>query len=225
MEANVFRQQNKISTLTSTHYNLIKHKPQYPPYIVSVLKKPSNYNITEEITTNSTTNVYKDNWFDLIAINHLSKTIQAATGLSNNKSGYESLVEATFMVKQKFNPIQQQEVVIQILERLFPKLLFAMIKNLPLPAKFTRELYAITTTMLFTWLVGPSEVRESEINGKREKNAVYVKKCRFLEETNCVGMCINMCKIPSQTFIKNTLGMPVNMVPSKYHSKLCLGID
>jgi hypothetical protein len=80
MEANVFRQQNKISTLTSTHYNLIKHKPQYPPYIVSVLKKPSNYNITEEITTNSTTNVYKDNWFDLIAINHLSKTIQAATG-------------------------------------------------------------------------------------------------------------------------------------------------
>jgi hypothetical protein len=48
-------------------------------------------------------------------------------GLSNNKSGYESLVEATFMVKQKFNPIQQQEVVIQILERLFPKLLFAMV--------------------------------------------------------------------------------------------------
>ncbi|WJX84299.1 Beta-carotene isomerase d27, chloroplastic [Trifolium repens] len=215
MESNVFRQQNRISTLTSTHYNLIKHKPQRPPYIISVLKKPLNHDITEETTKNSTTtNVYKDNWFDLIAINHLSKTIQAATGLSNNKSGYESLVEATFMVKQKFNPIQQQEVVIQILERLFPKLLFVVIKNLPLPAKFTRELYAITTTMLFTWLVGPSEVRESEINGRREKNAVYVKKCRFLEETNCVGMCINMCKIPSQTFIKNTLGMPVNMVPN-----------
>lgn len=40
--------------------------------------------------------------------------------------------------------------------------------------------------------------------------------CRFLEETNCVGMCINICKMPSQSFIKDSLGMPVNMVPSKY---------
>lgn len=64
------------------------------------------------------------------------------------------------------------------------------------------------------------KVRESEINGSREKNAVYVKKCRFLEETNCAGMCINLCKIPTQSFIKNTLGMPVNMIPSKYPKKL-----
>jgi len=40
--------------------------------------------------------------------------------------------------------------------------------------------------------------------------------CRFLEETNCVGMCTNLCKMPSQLFIKDTLGMSVNMVPSKY---------
>ncbi|KAH7837714.1 hypothetical protein Vadar_017148 [Vaccinium darrowii] len=37
---------------------------------------------------------------------------------------------------------------------------------------------------------------------------------RFLEESNCVGMCINLCKIPSQTFIKDSLGMPINMVPN-----------
>lgn len=40
--------------------------------------------------------------------------------------------------------------------------------------------------------------------------------CRFLEETNCVGMCTNLCKMPSQLFIKDTLGISVNMVPSKY---------
>jgi len=80
MEANIFRQQNRISTLTLTHYNLIKHRPQHPPYIVAVLRKPSNHDITEETAKSTTTNVYKDNWFDLIAINHLSKTVQAATG-------------------------------------------------------------------------------------------------------------------------------------------------
>lgn len=80
MEANVFRQ-NRISKLTSsTNYNLIKHKPQHPPSVVSVLRNTSNRNINEETTNNSTSTVYKDSWFDLVAINHLSKSVQAATG-------------------------------------------------------------------------------------------------------------------------------------------------
>ncbi|XP_019188281.1 PREDICTED: beta-carotene isomerase D27, chloroplastic isoform X2 [Ipomoea nil] len=57
-------------------------------------------------------------------------------------------------------------------------------------------------------------VKEAEFNGRREKNVVHIQKCRFLEETNCVGMCTNLCKMPSQTFIKNSMGMPVNMVPN-----------
>ncbi|KAG6430325.1 hypothetical protein SASPL_108390 [Salvia splendens] len=58
-------------------------------------------------------------------------------------------------------------------------------------------------------------VKESEVEGRKEKNVVYVPKCRFLEETNCVGMCTNLCKMPSQSFIKDSLGMPITMVPSK----------
>ncbi|XP_028123029.1 beta-carotene isomerase D27, chloroplastic-like isoform X2 [Camellia sinensis] len=57
-------------------------------------------------------------------------------------------------------------------------------------------------------------VRESELNGKRERNVTHIKKCRLLEESNCVGMCINLCKMPTQTFIKDYLGMPLNMVPN-----------
>lgn len=72
MEANLFKQ-NRISTLTSAHRKLIKHKPKHSPSIVSVLRKPSD---TEE--TRKT--VYKDSWFDLLLINHLSKSVQAATG-------------------------------------------------------------------------------------------------------------------------------------------------
>ncbi|KAF5937425.1 hypothetical protein HYC85_024931 [Camellia sinensis] len=81
-------------------------------------------------------------------------------------------------------------------------------------SKFAREYFAVFTTVFFTWLVGANEVRVSELNGRRERNVVHIKKCRFLEETNCVGMCINLCKMPSQTFIKDSLGMPVNMVPN-----------
>ncbi|CAL9072163.1 unnamed protein product [Musa textilis] len=71
--------------------------------------------------------------------------------------------------------------------------------------------------MFFPWLIGRCEVRKSEIKGKSEKNVVYIPKCRFLESTNCVGMCTNLCKIPSQKFIQDSLGMPVYMVPSSLY--------
>ncbi|KAL4604684.1 hypothetical protein ACB092_10G207800 [Castanea dentata] len=180
------------------------------PPIHAVLTRPSQ-NIIQEARK---TSVYNDKWFDLIAINHLSKSVQAATGLRNSMSGYESLVEAARVASQKFNPIQQREVVIDALERAFPRPILYLIRTLMPPSKFAREYFAAFTTVFFAWLVGPCEVRESEADGRREMNVVHIKKCRFLEETNCVGMCTNLCKIPSQTFIKDSFGIPVNMVPN-----------
>ncbi|KAK7840407.1 beta-carotene isomerase D27, chloroplastic isoform X1 [Quercus suber] len=184
-------------------------KPVCTP-IHAVLTRPSQ-NITQEARK---TSVYNDKWFDLIAINHLSQSVQAATGLRNGMSGYESLVEAARVASQKFNPIQQREVVIEALERAFPRPILYLIRTLLPPSKFAREYFAAFTTVFFAWLVGPCEVRESEADGRREMNIVHIKKCRFLEETNCVGMCTNLCKIPSQTFIKDSFGIPVNMVPN-----------
>ncbi|TKY52679.1 Beta-carotene isomerase D27 [Spatholobus suberectus] len=199
-----FVAQCRVSTLTLAHW-----KPKHPS-VVGVLARPSDSISGEKRITN----VYKDSLFDHIAINYLSKCVQEATGLRNSKSGYESLVEAATTASQRFSPIQQHQVVIQALDRAFPKPMLLLIRILLPPSKFTRKLFAVFTTLLFAWLVGPSEVRESEVDGRREKNVVHIKKCRFLEETNCVGMCINLCKIPSQSFIKHSLGTSVNMVPN-----------
>ncbi|MED6173745.1 Beta-carotene isomerase d27, chloroplastic, partial [Stylosanthes scabra] len=199
---------NNSLTLTSPYQWMMrfnKHKSK-APFVVGVLTRPAE-NISQE------TNVYKDNWFDHLAINHLSKSVQASTGHCNNKSGYESLVEAAREAYKEFNSNQQKEVIIQALNRAFPRPILMLIRTILPPSTFAREYFAAFTTLFFAWLVGPSEVRESEINGKIEKNVVHIKKCRFLEETNCVGMCINLCKMPSQSFIKDSFGMPVNMVP------------
>ncbi|XP_058746021.1 beta-carotene isomerase D27, chloroplastic [Vicia villosa] len=196
---------NMSLTPTLAHWNL-RLKPK-PTFVVGVLARP-----TEE--TLSKTHVYKDNWFDKLAINHLSKSVQAATGISNDKSGFDSLVEAATVASKKFSPVQQQEVVLDALDRAFPKPILSVIRRVMPPSKLAREYFAVFTTLFFAWLLGPSEVRESEVNGKKEKNIVYIKKCRFLEETNCVGMCTNLCKMPSQIFIKDSFGMPVNMVPN-----------
>ncbi|XP_031474530.1 beta-carotene isomerase D27, chloroplastic isoform X1 [Nymphaea colorata] len=154
-----------------------------------------------------------DNWFDRMAIRHLSKSIQATTGMVNSKEGYESLVESASSVAHRFSPKEQRELVIQALHRAFPKPILSLAKILMPQHRLTRECFAIFTTIFFPWLVGPCEVKESEFGGRKERSTVHIKKCRFLESTNCVGMCINMCKMPTQKFINESLGMPVSMVP------------
>ncbi|PKI63624.1 hypothetical protein CRG98_016007 [Punica granatum] len=179
--------------------------------------------------------VNHDSWFDLLATNHLSRSVQAAVGspffpsplssflllfssydailtsyeyyldekrvkrnrhanflagIRNEKRGYESLVEAARAVYKNFNPIQQRELVILALQKAFPSTVLNLIRTVLPNSGLAREFFAAFTTVFFAWLVGPCEVKESEFNGKKERN------------------------VPSQTFIKDSLGMPVDMVPN-----------
>ncbi|KAG8389284.1 hypothetical protein BUALT_Bualt02G0212900 [Buddleja alternifolia] len=147
-----------------------------------VLSVLADKNTNTSSTDHESKHVYNDNWFDRLAINHLSQSLQASTG---------------------------SFIIIYVI---VPACIY--IKTILPPSKFAREYFAVFTTIFFAWLVGPCEVRESEFDGRKEKNVVHVPKCRFLEETNCVGMCTNLCKMSSQAFIKETLGMPFNMVPN-----------
>lgn len=69
--------------------------------------------------------------------------------------------------------------------------------------QWTAELNAAITQRFFAWLVGPLEVQEAEIEYKGEKktwkSGVQIKKCRYLEQSGCKGMCINMCKVRLHT--------------------------
>ena len=51
----------------------------------------------------------------------------------------------------------------------------------------------------FKWLVGPMEIQETEVEfgGKKQiwRSQVKITKCRYLENSGCVGMCTNMCKV------------------------------
>ncbi|RLM58430.1 beta-carotene isomerase D27, chloroplastic [Panicum miliaceum] len=162
----------------------------------------------------TTTTVYRDNWFDKLAIGYLSRNLQEASGLKNGKDGYEGLIEAALAISGLFRVDQQWQTVATALERAFPSYILTMIKVMMPPSRFSREYFAAFTTIFFPWLVGPCEVRESEVDGRKEKNVVYVPKCRFLESTNCVGMCTNLCKIPCQKFIQDSLGTAVYMSPN-----------
>ncbi|KAK4355489.1 hypothetical protein RND71_024460 [Anisodus tanguticus] len=108
MEANVVVPYQSFSTVLSMrnrkiNTNYYKYKKISSCSICCVLTKP----LTS--SHNHSNYVYKDNWFDHLAINHLSQSIQATTGLRNNKSGYEGLVEAARVVYVNFNSTHQLE--------------------------------------------------------------------------------------------------------------------
>jgi|TARA_B110000977_G_scaffold67712_1_gene91906 hypothetical protein len=68
--------------------------------------------------------------------------------------------------------------------------------------KFSLELNAVITKVVFAWMVGPMEVRATLDNdlGELLESQVHIKKCRWLQESGCSAMCVNMCKTATQDF-------------------------
>ncbi|KAL5766043.1 hypothetical protein ACOSP7_016660 [Xanthoceras sorbifolium] len=141
------------------------------------------------------------------------------TEMKKNKKGlfdydYESFVDVSKRVMQGRSREKQQEVVREVLLSMLPPGAPAQFRKLFPPTKWAAEFNAALTVPFFHWLVGPSEVVEVEVNGEKQRSGVHIKKCRYLENSGCVGMCVNMCKIPTQDFVTNEFGLPLTMIPN-----------
>lgn len=62
--------------------------------------------------------------------------------------------------------------------------------------------------------VGPMQTAVTEVDGQQQMSAVKIERCRYLAESGCTGMCINLCKSPTQAFFTEQLGMPLTMTPN-----------
>jgi beta-carotene isomerase len=72
-------------------------------------------------------------------------------------------------------------------------------------------LTSIVTPPLFRFLVGPSRPNR-RLDGAW--GGLVVEKCRFLQLSNCKGLCLHQCKLPAQQFFANELGMPLTVAPN-----------
>mmetsp|Transcript_9402 Transcript_9402/g.25595 ORF Transcript_9402/g.25595 Transcript_9402/m.25595 type:complete len:322 (+) Transcript_9402:50-1015(+) len=80
--------------------------------------------------------------------------------------------------------------------------------------RFWFELMAMFSPMLFTFLVGSATTERWEHpSGQTWGSRVVIEKCRFLEAAECKGLCISLCKQPTERFFNDELGLPVSMVP------------
>ena len=58
----------------------------------------------------------------------------------------------------------------------------------------------------------------------RRQQGLLVEKCRFLESAGCARTCLHACKIPTQRFFLEEMGLPVTLSPNMtdFRSNSCL---
>jgi hypothetical protein len=129
----------------------------------------------------------------------------------------------TRMNSQHFNRATIQTMAQDVLVSLFPPFILDRYPSWfaqPFPV-FSARMCAWATVVGGTWLMGECEVNdvpEMENGGKRQ--GVLVKRCRFLEESQCASICVNSCKIPTQNFFYENMGLPLTMTPD-YNTGEC----
>ena len=162
--------------------------------------------------------LYQDNLLDRLFIWLFSRKMASAIGATTTLSGYSGFVDLSKQIMQGRDAQQQQAAVAQVLRSLVPPPVLWLIRTLFSPTRLVCVLNAWFAAQLFEWLVGPCQVAEAEIisaSGEKrtQPSAVQIEKCRYLEESQCVGMCVNMCKLPTQTFFTEKFGIPLTMTP------------
>ena len=56
---------------------------------------------------------------------------------------------------------------------------------------------SFVTPPFFSFLVGPSS---PNLRRDGQPGGLIVEKCRFLQQSGCNGICLQMCKLPAQSF-------------------------
>ncbi|CAN8067309.1 unnamed protein product [Agarophyton chilense] len=156
----------------------------------------------------------RDNPFGQFCISTFRSVMQPQIGWKSRRHGYDGLIEECRMLLARKGPQEQQRVVRNTLDTLFqaphgPAVFRKYFSGKP-------GLNAKVTPVLFQWLVGDCYANRPEEGGY----GVYIEKCRFLEESGCKGLCVNMCQQPTQRYFKEVLGLPVRMTPN-YEDMSC----
>lgn len=125
---------------------------------------------------------------------------------------FEDIAQLAMELSQTEPPAVVQAKALAVLRSLFPSWLPRQYKILfsgPFP-KFSCRMNAWATWVAGTWLMGKCNVNDEP----KRSQGLHVERCRFLESSGCASVCVNACKIPTQTFFKVDMGLDLTMEPN-----------
>ncbi|KAH7862404.1 hypothetical protein Vadar_004408 [Vaccinium darrowii] len=173
---------------------------------------------------------YRPGILDDLFLNLFRNRMVHEVGWDSEKPGYDGLIEvANHLMMRRSNP-ETKEAAVRILRALFPPFLLELYRMLIAPlqgGKVAAMMVARVTALSCQWLMGPCAVNNVDLlDGSSLRSGVFVERCKYLEESKCVGICINTCKLPTQTFFKDYMGVPLLMEPnfSDYSCQFKFGV-
>jgi Beta-carotene isomerase D27-like, C-terminal len=176
---------------------------------------------------------FQDNLLDIILLKVFRQLVTQNTGgITSELPGITGLLDQgrTFLLQPNQTAEAQHEMVKATLGQLMTPVLppfYRIFMSGIVPSKkdgqqfgpwfYAPFLTALVTPIFFQFLVGPS-IPNRRTDG--QVGGLLVTKCKFLQESNCKGLCLHQCKIPAQEFFADTLGLPLTVVPN-FESQEC----
>ncbi|GLT42649.1 hypothetical protein SLA2020_166390 [Shorea laevis] len=174
---------------------------------------------------------YKPGILDNFFLNSFRNKLAHEVGWDSEKPGYDGMIElAKGLLMKSTNKSDASAAAVRILKSFFPPLLLELYKAVIAPihgGKVAAIMVARVTVLTCQWLMGNCSVNSVDLpDGSSCESGVFVERCKYLEESKCVGVCINTCKLPTQTFFKDCMGVPLLMEPnfSDYSCQFKFGI-
>ena len=166
---------------------------------------------------------YDDSPLDLALMAWFSRKIAAAIDVPPPETvSYDAFIALCFLQMRGRDFAGQRDITFDIMTSLMPPGGDAIFRTLFPKNAFSLELNATITKIVFAWMVGPMEIRETRDNDLDEllRSQVHIKKCRWLQESGCTAMCANMCKTTTQDFFGDVFGLPLTIAPN-FEDKSC----
>ncbi|KAI3773207.1 hypothetical protein L6452_04411 [Arctium lappa] len=156
--------------------------------------------------------------FDHVFLNLFRNKMVQEVGWDSEKPGYDGLIDVANRLMLARTNSQTQQAAVRILRSLFPPLLLELYKILIAPiaqGKLAALMVARVTALSCQWLMGSCTVNSVDLpDGSSLPSGVFVERCKYLEESKCVGICVNTCKLPTQEFFMDHMGVPLLMEPN-----------
>ncbi|CAA0824907.1 Unknown protein [Striga hermonthica] len=184
-----------IST-PSLHRPKIKHSARFSCF-------SARQSSVKAVELKSSKKEYSPGPIDDIFLNVFRSKMAQESGWDSEKPGYDGLIDMAHRLMVGRSNSEATQVAIRILRALFPPLLLKLYKKLVSPiagGKVASEMVARVTAISCQWLMGTCTVNSVDLpNGSTWSSGVFVEKCKYLEQSKCVGVCINTCKLPTQS--------------------------
>lgn len=125
--------------------------------------------------------------------------------------GYAAVMRLVAGLNDRANgdPTALTAAAVRVLDSIFPRWLppaFAIMFSKPMP-RVALWLNAVVTLAVTQWLMGPSKLSNDGTM------TVEIERCRYLEESGCIGICIGSCKLATESFFKDSMKLPLWIEP------------